>query len=133
MLETIDYLRTILETDGIIVSKLGNYHGYPSVAYQVAPDDMPFPYMVLNVIPATDTNPSLDRFVYTVDIYTDNGDIETAVILADRVDKLLDKRRLPPDIGVGVWRESKHPVTNETDVRIQHFHVSFVVRYNRIF
>lgn len=137
MIAVLEYIRNLLENDNIIQEHLSKYGepGYevPAIAYQVAPDDMKMPYIVTNVLPSSDSNPAVNRMLYTTDIYVDNGDIVTAQILADRVEFLLDKRKLPTDIGVGIWRDGKYPITNEDDITVQHFHVSFAVRYNRIY
>lgn len=137
MIRVLDYIRQVLENDNIIVQHLSKYgepgEEVPAISYQQAPQDMEMPYIVTNVQPSSDVNPAVDRMIYTIDIYVDNGDIITAQILADRVDFLLHRRKLPDDIGIGIWRDSKFPITNEDDVAVQHFHVSFVVRYNRIY
>lgn len=136
MIEVLNYIRQLLENDTVISQHLSQYgeDGYevPAIAYQVAPNDMKMPYIVTNVQPSSDTNPAVDRFIYTTDIYVDNGDIVTAQILADRVDYLLHRHKLPIEIGIGVWRDGKFPITNEDDLAVQHFQVSFVVRYKRI-
>lgn len=129
MLKALQYLRGLIENDDIIKANLSTYDGEPCVAYQAAPQDMPFPYVVVNVQSNVgEDNFAVDRMFYLVDVYTDNGDIETAALLADRIDHLLNRRKLPTEIGVGIWREAKVPITNEDDLAVQHFHLSFLVR-----
>lgn len=135
--DVLEYLRWRLETDGVISTTVSLYgegdERSPAIAYQVAPKDMLMPYIVVNANLGADSNPSLDRFIYAVDIYTDNGDFSTAQVLTDRVQFLLDKLRLPPDIGVGVWRDSRYIIPNEEEPAVQHHYVSFIVRHNRIY
>jgi hypothetical protein len=137
MLKVLEYIRQVLETDDVLIENLSKYgepgEELPAVAYGVAPNDMSMPYIVTNVQPGSESNPALDRMIYTIDIYVDNGDIIKAQILADRVDFLFDRRKLPVDIGVGMWRDGKFPIINEDDPAVQHFHVSFTVRHNRIY
>lgn len=133
----LEYLRWKLESDSVISSIVSAYgdddEQSPAIAYQVAPKDMLMPYIVVNANVGADSNPSLDRFIYAVDVYTDNGDFSTAEVLTDRVQFLLDRLRLPPDIGVGVWRDSRHIIPNPDEPAVQHHYVSFVVRHNRIY
>lgn len=137
MLMLLEYLRNSLESDPVLNELLSKYgepgEELPAIAYQVAPQDMLMPYIVTNVLPAQESNPSLNRIIYTMDIYVDKGDIVTASILADRLELLYDRRRLPDGIGVGMWRDSNHPIPNEEDPEVQHIHVSFIVKYNRIY
>lgn len=137
MLAFLQFMRDSLENDPVIIAHLSRYgepgEELPAIAYQVAPQDMVMPYIVTNVQPGQDTNPALNRLIYTLDIYVDKGDIVTAELLADRLETMYDRIRLPLDVGVGMWRDARYPITNEDDPEVQHNHVSFVVRYNRIY
>lgn len=134
MLRVMEHLKDILNNDEVIIQYVNEYEGEPCIAYQVAPSDMPLPYIVINVGTNNgEGNLAVDRMLYNVDVYTDNGDIVTASLLADRVDFLFNRRKLPSDIGIGIWKEIKTPVTNEEDLAVQHFHLSFIVRHNSIY
>ena len=138
MLKVLQYLRELIENDPVILHHIGKYstddeRGIACIAYQSAPKDMPFPYIVLNVQSnVEEENQAVDRMVYTTDVYTDNGDIETAFLLADRIDAIFNKHKLPPEVGIGIWRENKFPLINEDDLAVQHIHISFLVRFGQL-
>lgn len=130
MLEVLSYLKDVLEEDELIASLITEYGEEPAVAYQAAPSDMSLPYIVVNVQTNNEENNlAVERMYYTVDVYTDNGDIVTALTIAQQVDKLFNRRKLPTYIGVGIWREIMTPVTNTEDLAVQHIHLSFLVRH----
>lgn len=128
MLATIAHINNLIVDDPDIASMLSEYMGGPALAFQVVPEDMQMPYVVTTVLTnSKEANLVLDRMMYQVDVFVDNGDIELACKLADRVDALLDMEKLP-ELGVGIWREIKLPIV-ETDPGIQHIMLQFLVRH----
>lgn len=129
MLNVIAYFQKVLSQDERLNQLLSKYEGEPAITWLNAPNDMKMPYVVTSSVTSTaEDNYVTDRMYYNVDIYCTNGDIVTCDAIRAQIVDLLANRRLPPEIGVVVWKDFERPIP-EKDPHTMRIHVQFGLRH----
>lgn len=127
--DVVTHLDELLLADVEVCAMLSNFEGSPAIAFMSAPKGMQMPYMVTSVPGnASSGNYVTDEGIYSVDIYTSGGDMPTAVAIAKAVISLFDMSRLPPDLGMSMWKEWDTFIP-EKDPSTAHYHIEFGLRH----
>ncbi|MDF9661497.1 MULTISPECIES: hypothetical protein [Bacillus] len=133
MTNAIAAIRTLVESDEIIIANLSEYgedeDKGPALSFQTAQDDMEMPYAIMRIeADNPDDVEILDRMILNFDVYCDNGDYDKAKLIATRIEKLLDRVVSLKDDGIlSIHRAGKLPIPDE-DPSIIHINAKFLVR-----
>lgn len=133
MTNAIAAIRTLVESDEIIIANLSEYgedeDKGPALSFQTAQDDMEMPYAIMRIeADNPDDVEILDRMILNFDVYCDNGDYDKAKLIATRIEKLLDRVVGLKDDGIlSIHRAGKLPIPDE-DPSIIHINAKFLVR-----
>jgi hypothetical protein len=134
VIHVLPYLNKLIEDHEPLTSLLSVYveddgEEGPAIAFQTAPEDMDMPYLVTRLdANVVEENNVLERMVYNIDVFVDNGDDMRVLQIQKILKNLLKDERLPYPIGVGVWYENSLLIPDE-DPGVRHLNMKFLVRY----
>lgn len=121
-------LNKVIELRKVIKEVILEAH--PSVFYEEAPDDAPYPYIVFN-LPNSLSNGVFENFVLEVDGWDapENGDTTALEMMMDAVDKALQRKTfvIADNLFFSLYRDSRETIT-EKDSRIKHRRYTYQAR-----
>lgn len=120
-------LRTKLSE--LLKAKIPNQDGRSRVHYQTAPANTPMPYLIFNFLPSF-MNGDQEVIPLDIDVWDNQADTNEIETVASELWKDLRKyRHLDADIQFVIYRESRVPELDESELGIRRRKLTFQIRY----